>query len=59
MKFWSLPSATGTGVPASGVRALSHNTQLQRAVISNRWRGASASFHCALVPVLDMWSRGR
>jgi hypothetical protein len=24
-----------------------HNKQLQRTVIPNRWRAASASFHCA------------
>jgi hypothetical protein len=24
-----------------------HNKQLQRTVIPNRWRGASAPFHCA------------
>jgi hypothetical protein len=26
------------------------NKQLQRTVIPNRWRGASASFHYALAP---------
>ena len=31
------------------------NKQLQRTVIPNRWRGASASFHCALAP---RWTRG-
>jgi hypothetical protein len=47
MKFWLLPLATGTDVPAIGVRALSLNKQLQPTVISNRWRAASASFHRA------------
>jgi hypothetical protein len=27
-----------------------HNKQLQRTVIPNRWRGASAPFHHALAP---------
>jgi catechol 2,3-dioxygenase-like lactoylglutathione lyase family enzyme len=30
MRFWLLPLATGTDVPAIGVRALSHNEQLQQ-----------------------------
>jgi len=30
--------------------ALTHNTQLQRTVIPDCWRGASPSFHYALAP---------
>jgi hypothetical protein len=56
MRFWLLPLATGTDVLGIGVRALSHNKQLQRAVIRCHVRGACASFHCAHAP---RWTRGR
>lgn len=36
MKFWLLPLATGTDVPAIGVRALSHDKQLHPTVMPNR-----------------------
>jgi hypothetical protein len=47
-KFWLLPLATGTDVQAIGVRALSHNKQLQPTVIHRHVRAASAPFHYAL-----------
>jgi hypothetical protein len=50
MRFWLWPLATGTDVPAIGVRALSHNKQLQRTVTRRRGDGASAPFHYALAP---------
>jgi hypothetical protein len=55
-RFWLLPLATGTDVPAIGVRALSHNKQLQRTVTRRRGRGACAPFHYAHAP---RWTRGR
>jgi hypothetical protein len=54
-RFWLLPLVTGIDVPAIGVRALSHNKQLQRTVILDRWRAASAPFHYAQAA---RWTRG-
>jgi hypothetical protein len=59
MRFWLLPLATGTVGPAIGVRALSHNKQLQRTVIRRRGDGASTPFHYALAPRFNTVSRGR
>jgi hypothetical protein len=47
MRFWLLRLATGTDVPAIGVRALSHNKQLERTVIRRHVRAACASLHSA------------
>ena len=50
MRFWSLLLATVTDVRVTGVRALSHNKQLQRTVTRRRGDGAGAPFHYALAP---------
>jgi hypothetical protein len=55
IRFWLLPLVTGTDVLATGVRALSHNKQLQRIVTRRRGDGASAISFYAHAP---RWMRG-